>query len=108
VPGARGGRRGRPAPNHSGRTIWETDDPGWDEVEREWADIWRPLPKVVFSTTLDTVEGNARLAGRDVAGELRSALAARSRMVRSLVCQRVSSLIAAMRQRPSQRRRPNR
>jgi dihydrofolate reductase len=49
---------------------WETDDPGWGEVEREWADIWRPLPKIVFSTTLDTVEGNARLAGGDVAGEL--------------------------------------
>jgi hypothetical protein len=39
-------------------------------VEREWADIWRPPPKVVFSTRLDTVEGNARLAGSDVAGEL--------------------------------------
>lgn len=49
---------------------WETDDPGWGEVEREWAAIWRPLPKVVFSTTLDTVEGNARLARGDVAEEL--------------------------------------
>jgi dihydrofolate reductase len=49
---------------------WETDDPGWGEVEREWADIWRPLPKVVFSTTLDAVEGNARLARGDVADEL--------------------------------------
>jgi dihydrofolate reductase len=49
---------------------WETDDPGWGEVEREFAGIWRPLPKVVFSTTLDTVEGNARLARGSVADEL--------------------------------------
>jgi hypothetical protein len=37
-----------------------------------------------------------------------SALAARSRIAASPVCQRVSSLIAAMRQRSSRRRRPNR
>jgi dihydrofolate reductase len=49
---------------------WETDDPEWGEVEREFAGIWRPLPKVVFSTTLDAVEGNARLARGDVADEL--------------------------------------
>ncbi|WP_353620219.1 dihydrofolate reductase family protein [Streptosporangium nondiastaticum] len=28
----------------------------------EWARIWKLLPKVVFSTTLSTVQGNARLA----------------------------------------------
>src|ERR1700754_3016881 len=33
-----------------------------DAVGREFAAIWQALPKVVFSTTLDSVEGNARLA----------------------------------------------
>jgi dihydrofolate reductase len=43
---------------------WETadQDPSLDEDAREWAAIWKPLPKVVFSTTLSAVEGNARLA----------------------------------------------
>jgi dihydrofolate reductase len=49
---------------------WETDDPGWGEIEREFAGIWRALPKVVFSTTLEAVEGNARLARGSVAEEL--------------------------------------
>jgi hypothetical protein len=25
----------------------------------EWAALWKPLPKVVFSTTLSAVQGNA-------------------------------------------------
>ncbi|GAA2412374.1 hypothetical protein GCM10010191_22210 [Actinomadura vinacea] len=29
----------------------------------EWAALWKPLPKVVFSTTLSAVQGNARLTG---------------------------------------------
>lgn len=37
---------------------------------REWVDRWRALPKVVFSTTLSSVEGNARLASGDLAGEI--------------------------------------
>jgi dihydrofolate reductase len=32
------------------------------QVERDFAAIWRQLPKIVFSTTLTEVEGNARLA----------------------------------------------
>ncbi len=31
--------------------------------------LWKAIPKVVFSTTLRKVEGNARLARRDVADE---------------------------------------
>jgi dihydrofolate reductase len=49
---------------------WEREDESWDEVAREFADIWRPLPKVVFSSTLTTVEGNARLATAGPAEEL--------------------------------------
>jgi dihydrofolate reductase len=36
----------------------------------EFAVIWKSLPKVVFSTTLSTVEGNATLATGDVAEEV--------------------------------------
>ena len=43
---------------------WETadQDPSLDESMLEWAAIWKPLPKVVFSATLSSVQGNARLA----------------------------------------------
>jgi dihydrofolate reductase len=36
----------------------------------EWAAIWKPLPKVVFSTTLPAVQGNARLASGGPAEEI--------------------------------------
>ena len=43
---------------------WETADenPSASEVELEFARIWKALPKIVFSKTLEKVEGNARLA----------------------------------------------
>ena len=43
---------------------WETADqnPEAGETELEFARIWQALPRIVFSTTLDHVEGNARLA----------------------------------------------
>jgi dihydrofolate reductase len=51
---------------------WETadQDPLLDDSMLEWAAIWKPLPKVVFSTTLSAVEGNARLASGGLAGEI--------------------------------------
>ena len=49
---------------------WETADQEWSPVEEEFARVWQPLPKVVFSTTLDGVEGNARIARGDVAEEV--------------------------------------
>jgi dihydrofolate reductase len=51
---------------------WETadQDPLLDDSLREWAAIWNPLPKVVFSTTLSAVQGNARLASAGVAEEI--------------------------------------
>jgi hypothetical protein len=38
---------------------WETadQDPSLDDAELEWAAIWKPLPKVVFSTTLSEGAG---------------------------------------------------
>jgi dihydrofolate reductase len=51
---------------------WETADQGQslDDAEREWAALWKPLPKVVFSTTLSAVQGNARLASGGLAEEI--------------------------------------
>ncbi|MEU3514472.1 dihydrofolate reductase family protein [Streptomyces sp. NPDC006654] len=51
---------------------WETadQDPSLDAPMLEWAALWKPLPKVVFSTTLSTVQGNARLASGSVAEEV--------------------------------------
>jgi dihydrofolate reductase len=51
---------------------WENPDqnPALDEAEREWAALWNPLPKVVFSTTLSTVEGSARLASGGLVDEI--------------------------------------
>ncbi|MFD0419763.1 dihydrofolate reductase family protein [Streptomyces sp. NPDC127108] len=51
---------------------WETadQDPSLDEAGREWTALWNPLPKVVFSTTLSAVRGQARLASGSVAEEI--------------------------------------
>jgi dihydrofolate reductase len=51
---------------------WETadQDPSLSDDELEFARIWKPLPKVVFSTTLEKVEGNARLVRDGVADEV--------------------------------------
>ena len=51
---------------------WETadQDPSLDDSELEWAAIWKPLPKVVFSTTLPAVQGHARLASGGLAEEI--------------------------------------
>jgi dihydrofolate reductase len=53
-------------------TYWETADqnPSAAEYELEFARIWKSLPKIVFSKTLETVEGNARLATDGVAEEV--------------------------------------
>jgi dihydrofolate reductase len=52
---------------------WETGDQGssFGIDGREFAEIWQRLPKVVFSRTLESVEGNARLARDSVPEEVR-------------------------------------
>jgi dihydrofolate reductase len=54
---------------------WETD-PSMRENEpgATFADIWCAIPKVVFSRTLSSVQGNARLAEASVADEVAAAL----------------------------------
>jgi len=51
---------------------WETadQDPSLDESMLAWAAIWNRLPKVVFSSTLSTVQGSARLAADGLAEEI--------------------------------------
>lgn len=51
---------------------WETaeQDPSLDALRLEFAAIWKALPKVVFSTTLSTVQGHARLASGGPAEEI--------------------------------------
>ena len=51
---------------------WETADenPSAPDYELEFARIWKELPKVVFSKTLEKVEGNARLVRDGVAEEV--------------------------------------
>jgi dihydrofolate reductase len=49
--------------------VWELQE--WTTpTEAEFADVWRGLDKVVFSTTLDAVQGNARLATRSLEEEI--------------------------------------
>ena len=51
---------------------WETahEDPELTDYALEFAEIWKPLPKVVFSNTLDEVVGNTRLAEGGIAEEV--------------------------------------
>jgi len=61
-----------------GRRLYETmlywesadQDPTLDASEVEWTALWKPLPKVVFSTTLPAVQGHARLASGTLAQEI--------------------------------------
>jgi dihydrofolate reductase len=60
-----------------GRELYETmlywepgHAPQLDDLEQEFADLWRALPKVVFSRSLEAVEGNARLASGSLAEEI--------------------------------------
>jgi dihydrofolate reductase len=55
--------------------VWETDPSLRDtELRAAFADVWCALPKVVFSRTLGSVQGNARLAEASVAEEVAAAL----------------------------------
>lgn len=57
---------------------WESDERrnSPSSIERDFADIWQRLPKLVFSRTLESVQGNAGLAQRPLAEELAGLMAA--------------------------------
>lgn len=52
---------------------WETadQDPALPAFEVEFAKIWQKTPKIVFSSTLDKVQGNTRLVRGDAVEEVR-------------------------------------
>ena len=55
--------------------VWETDPSlRENELGAAFADVWNAIPKVVFSRTLDSVQGNARLAEASLAEEIAAAL----------------------------------
>jgi dihydrofolate reductase len=55
--------------------VWETDPSMRDsELDAAFADAWGAIPKIVFSRTLDSVQGNARLAEASLAEEAAAAL----------------------------------
>lgn len=61
---------------------WETDPSLRDTgLGAEFADVWSALPKVVFSRTLDRVQGNSRLADTSLADGVATALGATDRDV---------------------------
>ena len=62
-----------------GRGLWEAMNPHWSAADRqpgvtpavrEYALAWQDTPKVVFSSTIDRVEGNARLVTGDAVAEI--------------------------------------
>jgi dihydrofolate reductase len=62
-----------------GRRLWEVMAAYWPTADQnatapkyevEFARIWQAMPKVVFSRTLDQVEGNARLVATDAGEEI--------------------------------------
>ena len=64
-----------------GRRLYETmlvTDPSLraDDLGAAFADVWWALPKVVFSRTLDSLQGNARRAEGSLADEVAAALEA--------------------------------
>jgi dihydrofolate reductase len=62
--------------------VWETDPSLRDsEPGAAFADVWCAIPKVVFSRTLDGVQGNARLAAAPLAEEAAAALDATDKAV---------------------------
>ena len=62
--------------------VWETDPAlRATELDNVFADTWCALPKVVFSRTLRSVSGNARLAQGSVAEEVAATLASTQKPV---------------------------
>jgi dihydrofolate reductase len=62
--------------------VWETDPSlRGTEDQAAFADVWGALPKVVFSRTLESVQGNARLAEASLAEEVAAALNATDKPV---------------------------
>src|SRR5215217_3035463 len=58
--------------------VWETEPTlRANEAGAAFADVWCAIPKVVFSRSLDSVQGNARLAEASLAEEVAAARSTR-------------------------------
>ncbi len=66
--------------NFYGRRLYETmaafwptadENPAAPEYEKEYARLWRKMPKIVFSKTLAQVGWNSRLVRGNIAGEVK-------------------------------------
>lgn len=57
--------------------FWPTadEDPAAPPYIVDFSRIWKAMPKIVFSTTLDAVSWNSRLVREDIAGEIARAKA---------------------------------
>ena len=62
-----------------GRRVWEAMSSHWPTADQqpgvtpahvEYAHRWRAMPKVVFSSTITAVDGNARLVSSDAVTEI--------------------------------------
>jgi len=50
---------------------WDDDNAEWTDPLREFATVWRAMPKWVVSGTLESVGPNARLITGDIEGQVR-------------------------------------
>lgn len=50
---------------------WDDDQPDWDELDREFAVVWRKLSKWVMSRSLHSVGPNATLIADDIESVIR-------------------------------------
>lgn len=50
---------------------WDDDQPGWDELEREYAAVWRKQPKWVISRSSPAVGPNATVIAGDIEAAIR-------------------------------------
>jgi dihydrofolate reductase len=62
-----------------GRKLWQTMNAHWPTADQqpgatpariEYARVWQDTPKVVFSSTIDEVDGNARLVTGEAVAEI--------------------------------------
>ena len=53
---------------------WDAEDETWGPVERDFAELWQALPKIVFSSSLGAADlgPNTRLATASVGDEVRA------------------------------------
>ena len=51
---------------------WDEDQPGWDDLDHEYAQIWRSKPKWVVSRSLKSVGPNAALLEGDLEAAIRA------------------------------------